>query len=398
MKLERFKERNNKMIGVVLFTIICILLIGSVILYKTFASFNVNHNFNIINGKIEDIGNIYFAFYVDNQIQTEMPNKESGYILDEENSYCGVNGELDPSIKVSLTDEFGIYLTGITTNRTKCNLKFVKGTFILGKSVKAVTSGDGLYEVFHEEVDGTLNDTDFSKVEYRFAGKNPHNYVEFNEEKWRMIGLVNVMMDDNKIEQRVKLVKDQSIGEYPWNLKGDANWETSSLSEVLKNIENGFSENVIKMLDHNIVWNIGGGDTNDLTTSMFYNIERSDSTFVSNPYTSNGTIGLIYPSDYGYATSGGTNLDRMSCFGYNLFQWSDFDCQANDWLYHQTNDWTLTPSSTAWTAYMISSFGHVYGDVTSSSKQIYPSVYLSNNVKIISGNGTYDLPYVLSVD
>ncbi len=125
MKLERFKKRNNKVIGVVLFTIICILLIGSVILYKTFASFEVNHHFNIINGTIEDTGDIYFAFYYDGNIHKDMPSKDSGYILDESKSYCGILGEKEESIKPSLDREtWTIAVTGVTTSRTKCNLYF----------------------------------------------------------------------------------------------------------------------------------------------------------------------------------------------------------------------------------------------------------------------------------
>ncbi len=163
MKLERFKKRNNKVIGVLLFTIICILLIGSVILYKTFASFEVNHHFNIINGEIENSGDIYFAFYVDNTIQKEMPHKEEGYMLDDKQSFCGINGDRDPSIIPSLDrDTWSIVVTGMTSSRTKCNLYFKKtyddqtlydlsgngynGTFMEGTKIQADEDGNlGIY-------------------------------------------------------------------------------------------------------------------------------------------------------------------------------------------------------------------------------------------------------------
>ncbi len=127
MKLERFREKNNKMIGVVLFTIICILLIGSVILYKTFASFEVNHNFNIINGEIENSGDIYFAFYVDNNIQKEMPQKGSGVIFDKENSFCGVLGQKDSNVILDFNEDlWNVTISGLKDNHTKCNLFFKK--------------------------------------------------------------------------------------------------------------------------------------------------------------------------------------------------------------------------------------------------------------------------------
>ena len=63
MKLKKFKERNHKQFGIIVFTITCVLFVGAVVLYRSFAVFEVKSNQNIIEGKIEDPGNIYFAFY-----------------------------------------------------------------------------------------------------------------------------------------------------------------------------------------------------------------------------------------------------------------------------------------------------------------------------------------------
>ncbi len=101
MKLKKFKERDNKRIGIIVFTISCILLVSGVILYRTFAIFEVKTSQNVIKGTVQDPGNIYFAFYQKNEetgnyeIQKDMPDKNSGYVLDEEKSYCGVNGDKD---------------------------------------------------------------------------------------------------------------------------------------------------------------------------------------------------------------------------------------------------------------------------------------------------------------
>ena len=122
MKLERFKEKNKKRTGIFVFTIVCILLVSGVILYRTFAIFEVKTNQNIIKGTVEDPGNIYFAFYVDNKIQKDMPDRNGGFVLDEEASYCGVNGNKIDTVKVSLTEDWKIVVSGVTTSRTKCNL------------------------------------------------------------------------------------------------------------------------------------------------------------------------------------------------------------------------------------------------------------------------------------
>ena len=58
MKLKRFKERDHKRMGIVIFTLLCIFLVSGVILYRTFAIFEVKTNQNMIKGKVGDMGEI----------------------------------------------------------------------------------------------------------------------------------------------------------------------------------------------------------------------------------------------------------------------------------------------------------------------------------------------------
>ena len=169
MKLKRFKEKDNKRIGIILFTITGILLVSGVILYRTFAIFEVRTNQNVIKGNVQDPGDIYFAFYQKNEetgeyeIKKEMPQKGEGYDLDKENSYCGVNGNKDDNIFPTLNrDTWSIVVTGMKTSRTKCNLYFKKtyndttlydlsnnhfnGTFINGAKIQKDDNGNlGIY-------------------------------------------------------------------------------------------------------------------------------------------------------------------------------------------------------------------------------------------------------------
>ena len=50
------------------------------------------------------------------------------------------------------------------------------------------------------------------QTELRYAGANPDNYVKFNNELWRIIGLVNTPEG-----QRVKIIRDGNIGGYSWD-------------------------------------------------------------------------------------------------------------------------------------------------------------------------------------
>ena len=73
MKLEKFKQRDPKKMGIILFTVVCVLLITGVFFYTSFASFETHDEFNIIKGTVGSNKDLYFAFYVDNEISGKMP-------------------------------------------------------------------------------------------------------------------------------------------------------------------------------------------------------------------------------------------------------------------------------------------------------------------------------------
>ena len=56
-------------------------------------------------------------------------------------------------------------------------------------------------------------------------------------------------------------------------------------------------------------------------------------------------IGLVYPSDYGYSTSGGT-LGREICLNSSINTWGGYsECVDNSWLKPITNTWSISPAS-----------------------------------------------------
>ena len=82
MKLESFKEKDNKRQFIILFTVCCMLLLAGVFLYTSFAVFTEEKQFNVINGTYQDPGDLYFAVYIDGEITNTIPSKDSGYTLD----------------------------------------------------------------------------------------------------------------------------------------------------------------------------------------------------------------------------------------------------------------------------------------------------------------------------
>lgn len=99
-------------------------------------------------------------------------------------------------------------------------------------------------------------------------------------------------------------------------------------------------------------------------------------------------IGLMYPSDYGYAASP-ENWRTV------LYDYDNTTNTNNNWMYMGLNEWTITPESRRWDRVF-----HVSGAVsyvyTNGASSVRPSLYLKSNVGISDGTGTSSDPYRLS--
>ena len=113
-----------------------------------------------------------------------------------------------------------------------------------------------------------------------------------------------------------------------------------------------------------------------------------------------GKVGLIYPSDYGYSTSGDQDLDRNACLNISPLLWGPYsddnaDCYENAWLSDESSYYSITPaySGAAWGAYVIDrEFSY---QPSSELAGIRPTVYLKNNIAIAAGDGSESNPYKL---
>ena len=261
----------------------------------------------------------------------------------------------------------------------------------------------------------------------RYIGADPNNYVKFNDELWRIIGVMNNIDDGtgNK-ETRLKIIRSEPIGNYSWDNKGDNgenDWSTSPLQHVLNSGaywnrtsgecpygQNGattpcdFSSigltETAKAMISNAVWNLGGLSSDYNLVSTFYIAERGDTVYSGKPTEWIGQIGLMYPSDYGYATNGGNTNNRETCLLYALHVWVNYnDCYSNDWLYTSSHQWTITPRTDgANIVFNADGYGYVNTHhVYYTYLNVVPTLYLSSNVKITSGTGTSSDPYELSL-
>ena len=161
---------------------------------------------------------------------------------------------------------------------------------------------------------------------------------------------------------------------------------------------NGLKNDTTRNAIEEVVWNLGGTD-DDFTASMFYERERGTNVFTGRPTTWTGKMGLMYPSDYGYATSGGTTKDRVACLVKGLYNWSedDFsDCKGNDYLFDASNDqWTLSPYVAASGVLLVDSI--VYGTPTSFANAVRPALFLKSDIQVDKGTGAKSDPYQLKI-
>ena len=468
IKLEKYKP--NKQTQKIIYVMTCILLVafGAIFLYKSYALYEEKKDFNVINGQVEEPGDLYFAYYVNGTISKDVPTKDSGLTLDTTKSSCnsGVTVSWDDNNWSAILN-YSAY-TKDSTTRTKCTLYFKEKILDVLTYVKnnADSTSTDVYTVPDKEGDSctyTLAYDGTSDNNLRYVGSNPCNYVKIDNEIWRIIGLMNNIDDGTgKKETRIKLIRNEAIGTYSWDSSessvnsgyGVNEWSQADLMKLLNpgyesesvggslyyNNSSGncyYAENNatkacdftttglktnLKNLVGNTLWHTGSQGTNSSSlTSSFYTYERSSNTgkictsgtycndTVTRTTTWNGKIGLMYPSDYGYATSGGSTSNRTSCLGKELSNWnsSSFsDCKNNDWLYNSSNwQWTISPvadsSRSAIAAFVVYNEGHVSSNFASivngvfadNQSAVRPSVYLIPSTSILGGEGTLENPY-----
>ena len=265
----------------------------------------------------------------------------------------------------------------------------------------------GLYTITHAK-DSTLQiGTNEDITEYRYRGASPKNYVTFNNEVWRILGVFPTDDGTGNIENRIKLIKDQSIGNNYWNTTQVAststynNWTGATLMKYLNGTYyNSLTNNgAIDMVD-DAKYYLGGYTNANMTKDVMYQYERKISGsgtyyYSSNPNSWTGKIGLMYASDYGYASA---NCETKVLGGNSS---TDIRvCNATNWLYNiKVSEWLMAQlGSNNEHAFFVVSSGYLsYYNVNSSYMAVRPTLYLKSEVRITEGDGTSSNPYKLSI-
>ena len=286
----------------------------------------------------------------------------------------------------------------------------------------------------------------------RYYGASPNNYIYFNCETypdancelWRIIGIV---------DGKLKLIRNESIGTYSWDTSastvnsgyGINEWSQADLMKLLNpgyesntdlnksgtsiTVNNSLyynsgigtcynsAGNVTKSCDftstglkndttRNMIedstYYLGGGPDKSIYSNTSLTMERG-TTVISNPSDGitrttswTGKIGLMYPSDYGYATDFTKCSQTLSSYNSST---DSYACRSNDWLYNSAKQWLLTPySSNVSIVWGVYSSGSVYfsSNLVSNALGVRPVLHLDSVLVIESGSGTESDPYRIS--
>ena len=307
--------------------------------------------------------------------------------------------------------------------------------FVIGDAVEE-PSGNSFDTVF------AANNTDiFNENGLRYEGADPKNYICLDNKTsgvcssssllFRIIGLFDEEYSSNGTtssgtKKLLKVIDTNNFGgtdgKY-WNRtqtsgKNYNDWSTATLKTELNDTYLSAllaTSGVNSKLESAIItskWHLGGAGLSNyqtLTAEGIYTEERNTSAISSgNPSSIYAKVGLMYPSDFGYATVGGTTTNKTGCRAKELYNWNSSsysDCKNNDWIFTSQNsfadnrEWLLSPYSMNSTdAAHLYSGGYVHLNgyrVVGGKFAVRPTFYLDSSIlKIVgTGDGSSSNPY-----
>ena len=363
----------------------------------------VVNNFETNKGKtIDSFKNKYIEGLIDSyaiyQDILTPSNKTHHYVLTswiDESYILPIKNETITSKQTNEeTYKFKVKVVGVDTPITIEEEISTSVTGIASQVLPTLTSNagnSGLYTITHP-ADTTLQiGATESITEYRYRGASPKNYVTFNNEVWRILGVFPTDDGTGKIENRIKIIKDQSIGNKKWDTGNSNNWaRPATLNTELNTTYLNSLDSTAKSMIGNTKYYLGGYNNNlQIQKDVMYQYERKTNGSIPNSWV--GKLAIMYASDYGYAVS-----DKCT---QNLYNYNNATCKNNNWLFKGIDEWTLLRfASISYGVFGVGSGGYVssYG-VSDNPYGVRPVLYLISSAKITGGNGTIGSPYTLGL-
>ncbi len=355
---------------------------------------------------------------------------KDGYVLNTEKSSCKNGGKITQnastkalSLKVKTSDECTVYFDVVTSANPSADMLIAKAN---DSSITTYATGNKkeMFIFDHPEATQTTGWTDEERRDYRYIGNEPNNYITFNDETWRIIGVFTVETETGDKEQLIKIIRNESIENLPWDSTRNE-WSTAQLQKFLNedyyNNENSFKYNYINQYGNSQTITISKGLTslsqkqimkskwylgsasNNQNGQELYITERGTRTCVTTEQCSGETrttsiiqnVGLMYPSDYIFTYAYGVDT---KCYSNGTNCWTSSGGNPNSsWLLHKEYQNTLSPFDyNSISILVVYSTGGTFALSGKDNRTTRPSLYLSSSVRITGGDGSQSNPYTLA--
>ena len=368
--------------------ILVIILIGIIV---------INNNSNNKYSFTQD--GIKYALTLDGEKVTSFPSKG---MYKAQVTCIGADGRW-------LYDDWKLAIENITSDDVTCDIKFetISKTNLNDYIISLAGTTQGTGQVVNENG-------------YRYEGKNPNNYIFFNNEYWRIIGVFDSASHGVSGQNLVKIIRTDILDGLAWHKSGTNDWTTANLNLLLngayynaqdgtssgycygysttmtagncdytkKGIQLGYRKMVV-----NVSWYLGGYSSTSATAEGFYEYERGTTVYSGRQTSTTGYIGLMYPSDYGYSV-----LSSSCARTTNLGSYNTATCAGQSWLYGKGYDWTLTPYSSH-SSYVFNFDINGKLDYNNASRGYgsRPVLYIDASVYKIDGDGSLENPYIIGI-
>ena len=303
--------------------------------------------------------------------------------------------------------------------------------------------GSGIYKVSHETIASGSSATGSeikASVDYRYYGASPNNYICLDMEGgstcpdkhlYRIIGSI---YEEKENTNRIKVIKSTPLTDgttkgFGWYCTSSDDYSNIWATVTSGNYSNSLSSGsqLMKLLNSGLWWNgtsgsyynasttattvnfenyklsdkaksyistsryyLGGYNSQTPLTNNMYGYERGTLRYdTSRPLYWDGMVGLMYPSDFGYA-AGNTCVTGTTLYNY------DGGCYKKDWLHNSNYQWLMSPNSgDSIYAFYVDSSGFVNAGSVGIINSVRPVFYLSSSASISDGDGSETNPYQL---
>ena len=378
-------------------------------------------------------------------IASELKSSDLKYVLLKDNTIVkegdfstmvvGTNTIYSDSISSSGTINFTFYL--YIDGNSENNLNMINKSLVGSIVVEAQETS---FEIFADYIENTLYNNDNNETitnngidyEYntvnslmydnygsiRYYGANPNNYVYFNCddysnqsastcEIWRILGSFFTPLGGNG--NQVRIIRNNVINNFKWDsLANECGWPDAGLHHALnydyinKNsgacsfastqtcdfsstgLKNDATRNAISDFE----WLI-----NPITTELIsaYPNDIYENEINSGTTTWTGRVGIMYLSDYAYAT------DLSKCSNV-IADYSNSSCSSNNWLKSSSDEWTISNYNNNYEQiYYIGTDGSINTDDFLIEHNFRPTLYLKSEQTFQGGTGTLADPYQLVI-